>query len=62
MNKRLIGVILFTVIEVITMVLWLKFALEHNVLGVIILTIGLGVEHYVSLNVGHDRSPFGPLS
>jgi len=60
--NRLFGTFLFTAIEVVTMVGWLYYANRGNVLGIIILSIGLFVEHYVSLNVGHDRPPFGPLS
>ena len=55
------GVILFTAIEIVTMLGWLYFALRGNVLGVILLSAGLFVEHYVSVNVGAGRSPFGPL-
>jgi hypothetical protein len=63
--NRLRGVIIFTVVEVITLVLWLILAgipFSGKYLAVIVLAVGLFVEHYVSLNVGHDRPPFGPLS
>ena len=53
---------LFTVIEIVTMVAWLALVLaNHPVFAVIVLSGGLFVEHYVSLNVGHDRPPFGSL-
>lgn len=61
MNRALLGVILFTAIEIVTMVLWLFFALRGNNLGVAILSVGLFIEHYVSVNVGAGRPPFGPL-
>lgn len=62
---RLAGIVIFTVIEVITLVLWLVLAgipFNGHGLAVIILAIGLFVEHYVSVNVGQGRPPFGPLS
>jgi len=55
------GVIIFTIIEIVTMIGWLFFANRGNILGVIILSIGLFIEHYVSVNVGAGRPPFGPL-
>lgn len=61
MSKALKGVILFTVIEIVTMVGWLFFALRGNILGVVILSAGLGVEHYAALNIGNGRRAFGPL-
>lgn len=61
MSKALKGVILFTLIEVVTMVGWLYFANRGNILGVLILTVGLLAEHAVSVNVGNGRRPFGPL-
>lgn len=65
--KSLNGVILFTVLEIVTLVLWLilagvPFAPNFgHVLAVIVLAGGLFVEHYVSLNVGRGRPAFGPL-
>jgi hypothetical protein len=62
--KALRGVILFTVIEVITLVAWLILAgvpFGGGYLAVVILAVGLGVEHYVALNVGAGRPAFGPL-
>jgi len=55
------GVVIFTLIEVVTMVLWLYFASRGSLLGIILLAAGLGVEHYVAINVGAGRAPFGPL-
>jgi len=60
--NTLIGVIIFTVIEVITLVLWLILDQEgYKYLAVIVLVVGLFIEHYVSVNVGNKRPPFGPL-
>ena len=58
MSKVLQGAALITVVEVVTMIGWLFFANRGNVLGVIILTIGLLVEHQIALNVGAGRPPF----
>lgn len=61
------GVIIFTVIEVVGLVVWLILAgLPFNpsvqsVLAVVVLAAILFVEHYVSVNVGAGRRPFGPL-
>lgn len=48
-----------TAIEVVTMVLWLKFAQDAvlkgsdtAVLAVVILTVGLAIEHIVALSPG----------
>lgn len=68
MNKALKGVLLFTAIEEVTLVAWgviLKlgkgepFAVQ--VAAALVLFVGLFVEHYVSVNVGNKRAPFGPL-
>jgi hypothetical protein len=64
MNRALIGIIIFTLIEIVTLVVWLVLAgvpLNGRVLAVVVLAIGLFVEHYVSVNVGAGRPPFGPL-
>lgn len=62
--RALRGVIIFTVVEIITLVLWLVAAglpFKDNFVAVLILTVGLFVEHYVSVNVGAGRPPFGML-
>lgn len=65
--KALRGVILFTAIEIVTLVVWLILAgLPFNSspraqLAVVVLAVGLFLEHYVSVNVGAGRPPFGPL-
>jgi hypothetical protein len=60
-RRALKGILVFTGIEVLTMLGWLFFALRGNILGVVILTAGLFVEHYVALQVGAGRPIFGPL-
>ena len=68
MAKALRGVILFTVIELVTLVVWgviLKLgsglSLVTQVVAAAVLAVGLFVEHYVSVNVGNGRPAFGPL-
>jgi hypothetical protein len=64
MSKALRGVLLFTGIEVIGLVVWLILAgmpFNGQLGAVIALTVFLFGEHYVSVNVGHGRPPFGPL-
>lgn len=67
-RKALQGVILFTLIEWVTLVGWgailalgfgLPFIFQAIAAGV--LAVGLFAEHYVSVNVGAGRKPFGPL-
>ena len=68
MSKALKGVLLFTLIEEVTLVAWGAFlALGHGhsvltqVFAAALLFVGLFGEHYVSVNVGAGRKPFGPL-
>ena len=64
MSKALRGVILFTAIEIVTLVVWLILAgvaFNGRVIAVAALAVGLFLEHYVSVNVGAGRPPFGPL-
>lgn len=64
MSRALRGVVIFTAVEVVTLVLWLILAglpFRGGFLAVLVLAAGLGVEHYVSVNVGNGRPPFGPL-
>ena len=67
MSRALKGVIIFTAIELVTLVGWLVLAgLPFHISGkaiaaVIVLAVGLGIEHYVSVNVGAGRPPFGSL-
>jgi hypothetical protein len=57
--KTLGGVILFTGIEVVTLALWLVFALKpgftNQAVAIGILVVGLGLEHLIATNVGRDR-------
>lgn len=64
MSKALRGVIIFTVIEIVTLVAWLILAgvaFNGKVLAVLVLAVGLFLEHYVSVNVGAGRPILGPL-
>lgn len=63
-NKALVGVVVFTVVEIITLVVWLIVAgipFNGKYLAVVVLAIGLFVEHYISVNVGAGRPIFGSL-
>jgi len=67
-SKALRGVLLFTAIEEVTLVVWgvileLGFGLPlgTQVIAAVVLFAGLFLEHYVSVNVGSGRPPFGPL-
>ena len=57
--KTLGGTILFTAIEVVTMVGWLFFALRpgftNQAIGIGILTVGLFIEHLIATNVGRNK-------
>ena len=62
--RALVGVILFTLVEIITLVAWLILAgvpFKGGYLAVGVLAIGLFVEHFAAINIGAGRSPFGPL-
>lgn len=64
MKMSLTGVIIFTLVEVVTLVGWLILAgvpFNGGLLAVVVLALGLFIEHYVSVNVGNGRPPFGPL-
>ena len=50
-SRALRGVIIFTVIEIVTLVVWLILAgvpFSGKVFAVIVLAVGLFIEHYVS--------------
>lgn len=58
------GVLLFTVVEVVTLVAWLVLAgvpFSGRVVAVAVLFVGLFVEHYISVNVGRGKSVLGKL-
>ena len=65
--RALRGLLLFTVVEVVTLIAWLVQAgvpfnpSAKSVSAVVILAVGLFLEHYASVNVGSGRKPFGPL-
>lgn len=64
MGNALRGVILFTAIELVGLVAWLILAglpFNGGYLAVVVLAVFLFAEHYVSVNVGSGRPPFGPL-
>jgi len=64
MSRALKGVIIFTVLEIVGLVVWLILAgvpFNGGYLAVVVLAIFLFVEHYVSVNVGAGRPPFGSL-
>lgn len=64
MSRALRGVIIFTAVEVVTLVLWLILAglpFGKGSAAVVVLAIGLFIEHYVSVNVGNGRPALGPL-
>lgn len=55
-TNRIIGITIFTIVEVLTMVFWLKFALEGRaVLAVVVLAVGLELEHFLSVTVSQKR-------
>lgn len=62
--KALIGTIVFTAIELVTLVVWLILAgipFDGKYGAIVVLAIGLFIEHYVSVNNGAGRPLFGPL-
>lgn len=64
MSRALRGVIIFTVVEIVTLVAWLILAgvpFRGGYVAVVVLAVGLFVEHFVSVNVGAGRPPFGSL-
>lgn len=64
MNKALMGVIIFTLVEIVTLVVWLVLAgvpFNGGYGAIAVLSVGLFIEHYVSVNVGSGRPPFGSL-
>lgn len=64
MNKALIGIVVFTVIELIGLVAWLILAglpFNGGYGAVVVLAVFLFAEHYVSVQVGAGRPLFGPL-
>jgi len=63
MSRALKGVLIFTAVEVVTLIAWLVLAgvpFGQKLIAAIVLAVGLFGEHYVSVNVGNGRPPFGP--
>lgn len=68
LSRALKGVLLFTAIEEVILVAWgvildlgKGLPLTTQVFAALVLFVGLLLEHYVSINVGAGRPPFGPL-
>jgi hypothetical protein len=62
--KALRGILLFTGVEIVTLVAWLILAgvpFNGGYAAVAVLAVGLFAEHYASVNVGAGRAPFGKL-
>lgn len=58
-RKVFLLVVVFTVVEVITMAVWLQLVLTHHGLaGFIVLAVGLLVEHTLSAFVGKFDAKF----
>lgn len=58
MNK-IVGIIVFTIIELAALVGWLALVLQgNNIAGIAVLVIGLILEHIVSYNVFNKRPLF----
>ncbi len=61
-NKQ-VGIVVFTAVEVITLVVWLAIALVaddvlESIIAVIVLIVGFTVEHLITFNVIHKRPLF----
>ena len=59
--RSLQGVIIFTAIEIVTLVAWLILAgvpFNGGFVAVAVLAVGLFLEHAVSVNVGAGKPPF----
>ena len=53
--KAVRGVIVFTIVEVITLSSWLYYALKgQEVASIVVLAIGLLTEHYIATQVGQQ--------
>ena len=64
MLNRILGILVFTVVELITLVIWLILAgvpYQGHILAIIVLFIGLFIEHYFSVNVAAGRSLLGDV-
>lgn len=67
MKKSTKGTIVFTALELVTLVGWLILAgvpfnpSPKSIAAVAVLAVGLFLEHRASVNVGAGRPIFGPL-
>lgn len=61
MKSALFGIIVFTLVETVTLVVWLILAgvaFNGQYLAVVALIVGLGVEHILAYNVGTGKPLF----
>lgn len=61
MVSKQVGIIVFTSVEVVTLVVWLVLALSAtdvltSILAVVVLIVGFTIEHLITFNVIHNRS------
>jgi len=62
LNKQ-VRIIIFTALEVVTLVVWLALALTAtdvliSILAIVVLIVGFTIEHLITFNVIHNRSLF----
>ena len=62
LNKQ-VGIVVFTAVEVVTLVVWLALALIAtdvliSFLAIVVLIVGFTIEHLITFNVIHNRSLF----
>jgi len=62
LNKQ-VRIVVFTAVEVVTLVVWLALALIAtdvliSILAIVVLIIGFTIEHLITFNVIHNRSLF----
>ena len=61
MVSKQVGIVVFTSVEVVTLVVWLVLALSAtdvltSILAVVVLIVGFTIEHLITFNVIHNRS------
>ena len=62
LNKQ-VRIVIFTALEVVTLVVWLALALIAtdvliSILAIVVLIVGFTIEHLITFNVIHNRSLF----
>ncbi len=62
LNKQ-VSIVVFTAVEVVTLVVWLALALIAtdvliSILAIVVLIVGFTIEHLITFNVIHNRSLF----